>query len=218
MQSTLAARTLLLATVAAAQLLMSGCATAPPTADGMAPSPMGTVSTFHRKSSGSLGNFDGQVVWTQRPGTWQGQPVVAVAAPQAGAGLHDPTTHALIASLDRAGQPTMSYDPPLDFQWPLQVGKTWTAENTITLHPSGNKVKIRTDYRVESWGDVTVPAGTFKAFQLRWTNNLGETEQRWVSPADGIPTVKRRVERPASHPQGAGVLEAELLSRVLPAR
>ena len=69
-----------------------------------------------------------------------------------------------------------------------------------------------------SWGDVTVPAGTFKAFKLHWTNNLGETEVRWVSPADGIPTVKRRVERPASHPQGAGVLEADLLSRVLPAR
>ena len=218
MQTSHRARTLLLAMAAAAPLSMLGCASTPPTAAGMAATPIGTVSTFHRTSSGSLGTFDGQVVWTQSPATWQGKPVVASVAPQAGASLHDPVTHALVASLNRAGQPLMSYDPPLDYQWPLQVGKTWSAENTVTLYPAGNTVKIRVDYQVESWGDVTVPAGTFKAFKLRFTNNLGETEVRWVSPADGIPTVKRHVERPATHPQGTGVLDAELLSRVLPAR
>jgi hypothetical protein len=39
-----------------------------------------------------------------------------------------------------------------------------------------------------------------------------------VAPADGISPIKRHVERPASHPQGAGVLDAELLSSVQPAR
>lgn len=212
------ARPLLLAMAAAAPLSMLGCASTPPTAAGMAPTPMGTVSTFHRKSSGSLGNFDGQVVWTQNPGTWQGKPVVAVAAPQAGANLHDPATLGLVAMLGGNGAPLMAFNPPIDYQWPLQVGKTWTTTHMLTLYPSGNTVPMRFDYSVDSWGDVTVPAGTFKAFKLRWTSSSGETEVRWVSPADGIPTVKRHVERPATHPQGAGVLDAELLSRVLPAR
>lgn len=205
-------------TAMAAALLMQGCATTPPTADGIADSPMGTVSTFHRKSSGSLGNFDGQVVWTQRPGTWQGRPVVVVAAPQAGANLHDPGKHGLVAVLGSSGAPQMAFDPPIDYQWPLQVGKTWSSQHMVTLYPSGTTVPMRFDYQVESWGDVTVPAGTFKAFKLRWTSSSGETEVRWVGPADGLPTIKRHVERPPSHPQGAGVLDAELLSRVLPAR
>lgn len=199
-------------------LLLPGCATSPPTAATMAASPMGTVSTFHRKSSGSLGPFDDQVVWTQTASTWQGRPVVSVAAPQAGANLHDPATRGLVAVLGRDGAPQMAFDPPIDLQWPLQVGKAWSATHTLTLYPSGRKMPLRIDYRVESWGDVTVPAGTFKAFKLHWTTSLGETEQRWVSPADGIPTVKRHVERSASHPQGAGVLDAALLSRVLPGR
>jgi len=202
----------------AAPLLLQGCATAPPTANSMAESPMGTITTYHRKSAGSLGNFDGQVVWTQRTQTWQGRPVVSVASPQAGANLHDPVSQGLVAVLGASGAPQMVFSPPVDYQWPLQVGKAWTATYQVTLYPSGNTVPIRFDYRVESWGDVTVPAGTFKAFKLRWTTSTGETEERWVSPADGIATVKRHVERPASHPQGAGVLDAELLSRVLPAR
>ncbi len=202
----------------ATPLLMQGCATSPPGASSVTTMPMGTVTTYHRKSAGSLGNFDGQVVWTQRPGTWQGKPVVSVASPQAGANLHDPASMGLVAVLNTAGAPQMAFNPPIDYQWPLQVGKTWTATHQVTLYPSGTTVPMRFDYQVEAWGDVTVPAGTFKAFKLRWTSSSGETEVRWVSPAEGIATVKRHVERPASHPQGAGVLDAELLSRVLPAR
>ena len=37
---------------------------AQPVAESPAATPAGTVTTFHRKSSGSLGTFDGPVVWT----------------------------------------------------------------------------------------------------------------------------------------------------------
>ncbi len=211
-------RTTLLATAVAALLLTTGCANTPPITDKMQINPMGTVLTYHRKSSGSLGNFDGPVVWTQSPATWQGKPVLASGAPQAGVGIHDLNSMAMIANLTPAGQPIMSFEPPIDYPWPLEVGKTWSAQHTVTLYPSGNKVPLKIDGKVESWGDVTVPAGTYKAFKLVWRNNLGEMETRWINPAEGLATIKRHVERPATHPQGAGVLDADLLSRALPAR
>ncbi|WP_425258018.1 hypothetical protein ACPOLB_21140 [Rubrivivax sp. RP6-9] len=201
----------LLITAAAAATLGAGCATAPPAGNRIAAPPMGTVTTYHRKSSGSLGDFDGRVVWTHAAGSWQGRPMVAFGSAQ-GTSLHDPQSFALVASLGATGQPLASYDPPIDYAWPLQVGKTWTASTTVTQHPAGRTVPLTTTYRVESWGDVTVPAGTFKAYKLVWSNNFGEVETRWVGVADGIATVKRHVERPATHPQGAGVLDAELLS------
>ena len=61
-------------------------------------------------------------------------------------------------------------------------------------------------------------SGILAAYKLIWTNNLGEKETRWVNPAEGLATIKRHVERVASHPQGVGVLDAELLSRVLAPR
>jgi hypothetical protein len=207
----------LLAAVFSAALLSAGCATPPPTADKLVMVPMGTVTTYHRKSSGSLGNFDGKVVWTHSATTWQGQPAIAFGAPQAGTTVHDSSFKAL-ASLDAAGKTVATYDPPMGYSFPLHVGKTWTSSHTVTMVASGRTVSLKTDGKVVSWGDVTVPAGTYKAYQLEWTDSLGEKETRWVSPADGIATVKRHVERPATHPQGAGVLDAELLSMVLPAK
>jgi hypothetical protein len=46
---------------------------------------------------------------------------------------------------------------------------------------------------------------------------LVKTPTRWLNPMEGLATIKRHVERPASHAQGAGVLDAVLLSRVPPA-
>jgi hypothetical protein len=204
--------------LAAAIALAGGCATPPPVADKMASQPLGSVTTYHRKSSGSLGTFDGQVVWTSSASTWQGRSVMASGSPQAGTTLHDPTTLALVATLNPAGQPSASFSPPIDYAWPLEVGKTWTSKHTVTMHPSGRTVPMTLSWKVDSWGDVTVPAGTFRAYKVTWTSDQGEVETRWVSPSAGIATVKRHVERPANHPQGTGLLDAELLSRTLPAK
>ncbi len=209
----------LLTTAAAASLVLTaGCASAPPVADKLVMDPMGTVTTYHRKSSGSLGNFDGKVVWTHAPATWQGKPVIAFGAPQAGVALHDPATFDVVAYLRPDGSPFSAFEPPVGYRWPLEVGKAWTSSHEVTNFVNGTKQKVTIQWKVVSQEDVTVPAGTFKAWKLQWTDNLGEAETRWTAPADGLATIKRHVERPASHPQGAGVLDAELLSRVRPAR
>lgn len=197
--------------------LVTGCASAPPVAQKMADPVMGAVVTYHRKSSGSLGNFDGQVVWTYSPSTWQGRPMVAVGAPQAGITLHDPASFGVVAQLNAAGQPLLSFEPPINYRWPMAVGSSWSSEHQVSNHVNGRTTPMRLDYQVLSWGDVTVPAGTFKAYQVRWTSSLGETETRWINPVQGLNTIRRLVDRSASHPQGAGALEAQMLSRVLPA-
>jgi hypothetical protein len=180
--------------------------------------PMGTVVTFHRTSSGSLGNFDGQVVWTYAPATWQGQPAISFGAPQAGVSLHEPRSFGMVAALNAAGQPQYSFDPPMNYEWPLAVGKAWRSQLTMTRYPSGQQVPMTIEGKVEAWEDVTVPAGTFKAYRMTWSNSFGEVETRWLNPMEGLATIKRHVERPATHPQGAGVLDAVLLSKVAPGK
>ena len=211
--------TLRLPLVCAALSLVAGCATPPvSTPERILSVPMGTVTTYHRKSSGSLGNFDGKVVWTHSPATWQGRPAIAFGAPQAGVGLYDPVDFKLLATQTADGKPAFSYDPPVGYQWPLEVGKAWKSKHQLTVHANGRTLPMEIDWKVESYGDVTVPAGTYKAYKVTWVDNYGESDTRWISPASGLATVKRHVERPARPPQGAGVLDAELLSAVPPAK
>lgn len=205
---------------AATALAASLCAVpgfAQPVAESPAATPAGTVMTFHRKSSGSLGTFDGPVVWTISHGTWEGRPAVFQSG-RLGGTAFDPKNHAVMANLDPEGKATMVFDPPVGYQWPLQAGKTWTSKHTVTMPATGRSMPLEVNWKVEAWEDVTVPAGTFKAFKVVTTNNFGEVETRWTAPAAGIPTAKRLVARPASHPQGAGGLEAVLLSQVPPAK
>jgi hypothetical protein len=205
---------------AATALAASLCAVpgfAQPVAESPAATPAGTVMTFHRKSSGSLGTFDGPVVWNFTHGTWEGRPAVIQMARLGGA-AYDPKLHANMANLNAEGKATMVFDPPVGYQWPLQVGKAWTSKHTVTMPATGQSIPLEVNWKVEAWEDVTVPAGTFKAYKVVSMNNLGEVETRWIAPAVGVLLAKRLVTRPVTHPQGAGELEAVLLSQVPPAK
>lgn len=218
MTRTISLRSLSVAVGTASVLLASGCAVSPPVAEKMVIAPVGTVMTYHRKSSGSMGTYDGKVVWNMAKSTWQGQPAYSFGSAVAGATLHETTQFGVIAQLNPAGQPMLSFNPPITMPWPMEVGKTGTTSHTMTLHASGRTVPLQITWRVESWGDVTVPAGTFKAYKVVWTDSTGDTETRWVGPQQGLATIKRHVDRPATHPQGAGVLDAELESYSFPAQ
>lgn len=199
-----------------AAALLPGCASAPPVADRFESVPLGTVLVYHRKSSGSYGNFDDEVRWDHKSGTWQGQAAMLAVSPQAGAQLYDSKTHGLAALLGRDGKPAVSYDPPIAYRWPMKVGDAWSSQHQVTVHASGRAMPLTLSYKVEAYEKVTVPAGSFNSYLVVITDSNGEIQRVWIAPADSLSVVKRVLDRPATHPQGAGHLEGELLSRQLP--
>jgi hypothetical protein len=199
-------------------LALAGCSSLPPTADRFAGMPAGTVATFQRLSSGSYGQAADAVRWTYGEVQWKGQQVLDARSSAGGGTYHDPSTFGIVASLNAAGQPTMSYEPPVALDWPLRVGKTWTSRHSVTLYPSGQTVPYTAEWRVEAAETVTVPAGRFDTLRVVRVGSDGETETRWISQVSGAPLIKRLLERSAQHRQGVGRVESELLSYQLPAR
>ena len=137
-------------------------------------------------------------------------------SPQAGTMVYERKNKGLAAMLGRNSQPVVSYEPPLAYRWPMQVGDSWTSEHKVTFLANGRTVPLTLNYKVEAYDQVTVPAGSFNAYLVVSTDSNGEVQRVWIAPADGLSVVKRTLDRPATHPQGAGHLEGELLSRKLP--
>jgi len=52
--------------------------------------------------------------------------------------------------------------------WPLEVGKKWRYESE-SANNEGDKITTNQDVEVISYGDVTVKAGTFKAYKIVYT-------------------------------------------------
>jgi len=74
--------------------------------------------------------------------------------------------------------------PPEDWQWPLQVGKQWSATVTWTDNGEQEKTYVLTGvWTVEAYEEVKVPAGTFKAFKVsRREIESGAAQEFWYSP------------------------------------
>lgn len=191
---------------------------ATPVAQRFIAPPAGTSVVFQRSSSGSYGAGQGQVRWDYLAGQWQGQPVIEARVSLGGGTLHDPATFGMIANLNAAGEPTMTYAPPVAVPWPLSVGKAVTTEHTVTLQPSGQQVRYTADWRVEAYETIQVPAGSFAVYRVVRQGSDGEVETRWVSGDQPLPLIKRQLERLPSHRMGAGVQEAELAEYKLPGR
>ena len=195
---------------------LAGCASAPPTAEKFVDVPPGTVFEYHRKSSGSYGQYDDRVAWKNRDTVWQGQPVIFSESPQAGIQVYERQSKGMVATLTGQEKPVLSYAPPISYHWPMKVGDQWTTEHQITVHATGKVMALKVHYSIESYQPVNVPAGTFNTYKVVMTDSSGEVQQVWVAPADSVNTVMRILDRPATHPQGAGHLEGVLMSRKLP--
>ena len=191
-----------------------GCATTGPPlfgAKGEHPGPMPEGSSYvvERRDSGSFGS--GTYLLTYKSlgiQTWQGRKVTTSDSPE-GTLLSDPTSMKWVAFV-KGTTPLVSWDPPLGYEFPVWVGKTWTQAYRITNHASGKTTTTEIRWNVEAREEIKVPAGTFKVWRISNTDPTTENIA-WWSQELGI-FVKSKSQRNAKHPMGQGLREAELYS------
>ena len=171
--------------------------------------PAGSTWGYERRDSGSFGS--GIVQYTTKSlgeQTWQGRKVYAHEAPEATLLLEVPSSK--FVAFVKGTKPLMSFDPPIGFDYPLWVGKTWTSSHLTTNHVSGKTSTVEMRWNVEAKEEIKVPAGTFKVFRV--TNTDPTTENtNWWSPELGI-FIKTKSQRTEKHPMGPGVRETQLIS------
>ena len=172
--------------------------------------PTGSSRTFNYHATGSFGSVTDQRTNVVQPNReWEGRTVTALEGKDFTT-LADPATGAWIAQV-RGTSPIVSWDPPLGWDWPLKVGKTWTRKHRLTIHATKQTIDSEATWVVESYEDVTVPAGTFKAFKVRYSDNTGSENVTWYSPQI-LANAKLKYMRTSQHRSGAGTIDQELVS------
>jgi starvation-inducible outer membrane lipoprotein len=190
--------------------LLAGCASAPPVAERYVPPPVGATVEYRMANTGSFGASSGTVTIKVSEALWEGRMLRKYETPS-GATLQSPSAGVVVV-FDPSGRPMMRYDPPLDFNFPLVVGKSWTTDHELTVG-AGTKMPMKTTWKVEAYEDITVPAGTFKAWRVVMTDNFGFRQTNWSMPDTLGMYAKRISERGQGHPQGVGTQVLEM-SRV----
>ena len=59
-------------------------------------------------------------------------------------------------------------------------------DSKVTVHATGKTIPFEASCKVVDHGDVTVPAGTFKAFKVTCTTTIGNEDTYWRSPDLGV--------------------------------
>lgn len=202
------ARTLGHAAAILSLAVLAACATAP-RLERYTAMPAGSTYTQVNLDTGSFGNGRSEVSGTIVAREWQGQQVVGFQGPQ-GMLVLKPSGEWL-AQLAADGRTMVSWDPPLNWEYPIEVGKSWTKQYTVRLHAQNRTVPYESRQTVEAYEEVTVPAGTFKAFKVRTVTTLGDDNVIWFSPEHGM-FVKAMLRRTDKHMQGPGTREQVLTS------
>ena len=200
-------RALVLAPLAAGLLAAAGCASTPsPTYTHPA---YGTTLVYRVTSTGSFGNGTAEVPMRVEEASFEGRPVMRLAMPT-GSVMSEPSSAATIAVVDPAGRVAMRYEPPMGQPWPLAVGKTATQDISLTFGRNAG-IPMTAKWTVEGVEDVTVPAGTFRAWRVSMVDSFGFRMTNWSVP-DAIGMFARRESiRGAGHPQGEGTQTMELV-------
>lgn len=180
--------------------------------DRVAPLKPGSVWVNEVVSSGSFGDRRTEVESRMTEQTWEGRPTLSVQTADGTLLLDAQGDWAGL--LNPQGQIGVAWEPPLSLAWPLEVGKAVTRQYTWKFPAQNRAVTVETKQAVEAYEDVTVPAGTFKAWRMRWTDSMGVDNTDWFSP-DLRLLVKRIQVRTSEHPQGPGRRETQLKSHSL---
>jgi hypothetical protein len=116
-----------------------------------------------------------------REGTFQGRDCYEI---EAGDARYWYTTQLGYLARTQGDKTVRLASPPEDWQWPLQVGKQWSATVTWTDSGAQERTYVLTGvWMVEAYEEIKVPAGTFKAFKVsRREIESGASQNFWYSP------------------------------------
>ena len=204
----------LLALAAVGGAGLPGCSGTPQAARFAMPAE-GTRLVYRQRDTGSYGSGEQRVEILVQSRLWQGRQAVVFARAGGTAEVRDRDTQQLLAVLGPQGQPVLSYDPPLGVEPPIEVGRRGSTSSTMTTLGTGRTTAITLNYDIGAYESLTLPAGRFRVWVIRIDTPDGEQQQVWTSPEAGF-VVKRSDRRTASHAQGAGTRELELVERVPP--
>jgi hypothetical protein len=98
-------------------------------AEHFVPPPIGSTFTTVQHSTGSFGSGDVQLQFTRGERMWEGRQVITYASPQVT--LLTSPDGAWLAILGAGNKPVMRWDPPINLDWPLEVGTTWISSYRV---------------------------------------------------------------------------------------
>jgi hypothetical protein len=189
--------------------MLFGCATSP--SYMYSPPPVGSTWVTAQQNTGSYGSGKREIPGTRGERMWQGKQYVTFKNPEQEI-LAD--SSGAFHGFMRGDRLVTSFDPPSNWAYPLEVGKNWKRTVTMTNHATKQKVTYEQSVKVEAYEDVTVRAGTFKAFRVKSSDTIGNDNTMWLAPELGI-FLKQNVVRTAKHEAGPGTRETEIISQTI---
>jgi hypothetical protein len=193
-------------------LVSGGCAMTPK-AERFPTPQVGTTYTYARSDTGSFGSGTMQFTLKVAERMWEGKRMLLYMAPQGGTVCTPEGRWVAILAPDE--KPIMIFDPPIGYEYPLEVGKTWTKSYQVTVAALKQTIPFDSTSKVEAYEEVTVPAGTFKTFKINASDTTGNETVTWSNPEVGT-WIKRIETRTAKHRAGPGTRETQLVSYTIP--
>ena len=130
--------------------------------------------------------------------------------------VYDVATGNMIATLRLGKEVTSTAPHDGTFSWPLFAGKTWTATYTFNNRLQGITVgPLSVEYRATAYEDVTVPAGSWKAFKIESEASNSAFSTLWYVPEINL-VVKRINETTTGHPSGRTKIIFEVIQYMAP--